>query len=416
MKKLFKVTSFTAMLTLLRMAAGFVVAKIVAVYTGPSGLAMLGQLQSLNASLTGIVNAPVGSGVIRFTAENHGQGYEACAPWWRASTRWLVIILLFIIPVSIILSEQLSSWLFNNKDYAWFIVITALVLPFSAIGTLINSIINGQQQYQRFVVLGMIAVIISTLVMLVLISQFNLIGALLAASVQSSLIGLIMLFSSLRQPWFKFKFWWGSTELDNRKAIGGYVLMAVTSAITTPVALIMVRNILVEHVGWEQAGQWQAVWKISEVYLGVITMALATYYLPKLSVLKDIDAIRSEVNKTALVIIPIVSLMALTVYLLRDMIIIVLFTEGFYEAKDLFFVQLVGDVIKIASWLYAFTMLSRGATKWFMFTEITFSISFVLLCLYFVGVYGTHGANLAYLINYSLYFLFVFFNFKRFSC
>ncbi|HGU0837039.1 TPA: O-antigen flippase, partial [Escherichia coli] len=59
MKQLLSVTVFSGLLTLLRMGAGFLVAKIVAVYTGPSGMALLGQLQSIASSLSGVVNAPV---------------------------------------------------------------------------------------------------------------------------------------------------------------------------------------------------------------------------------------------------------------------------------------------------------------------------------------------------------------------
>ena len=69
MKRLLKVTAMTGLLTLLRMAMGFVIAKVVAIYTGPTGMAMLGQVQSMVGSLNGIINAPAGSGVVCFTAE-----------------------------------------------------------------------------------------------------------------------------------------------------------------------------------------------------------------------------------------------------------------------------------------------------------------------------------------------------------
>jgi len=415
MKRLLKVTSFTALLTLLKMACGFIIAKVVAIYAGPTGLAMLGQLQSLISSLSGIVNAPVGAGVIRYTAEYNHKGLDACTPWWRASLQWSIALLVIIMPLGYFNAPMLSQWLFEQPDYAWLIVIISFVLPFSAIGTLVNSVINGQQQYRRFVVLGMISVLISSSIMVTLIIYQNIDGALLAASIQTGLIGIVMLISSLRQPWFKLRYWFGQTETKHKKAIGGYVLMAVTSALTVPVALMLVRNLLVEHVGWEQAGQWQAVWKISEVYLGVITMALGTYYLPKLSSLKGVDSIRQEINKTVKIILPIVFILAVAVYLLRDVAIYILFTDEFTGARDLFLIQLIGDVVKIASWMYAYPMLSRGATKWFVSTEIIFSILFVFFAWFFIPSYGAQGANIAYLVNYSIFFLFIYTNLKRFS-
>ena len=415
MKRLLKVTAMTGLLTLLRMAMGFVIAKVVAIYTGPTGLAMLGQVQSLVGSLNGIINAPAGSGVVRFTAENKEQGFDACAPWWRAALQWVLIISAIAIPLGLLFAKPLAIGLLQDASLAWVVVATVCVLPFAAIGTLFNSVINGQQLYRRYVGLGMLSALISGCAMLSMIAWQNIEGALLAAAVQAALIGVVMLIANLRQPWFKLRYWWGAVELKARKDIGKYMLMAITSALTVPVSLIVVRNILIDQVGWDATGQWQAVYKISEVYLGVITMALGTYYLPRLSSLTGVDAIVSEIHKTARVIIPIVGTMALGVYLLRDVAISILFTEEFRSARELFAIQLTGDVIKIASWLYAYPMLSRGATKWFMGTEILFSLTFVALTYLFVANMGLKGVTVAYLVNYLVYFLCVYLNVKRFA-
>ncbi|MGL5486989.1 MAG: O-antigen translocase [Shewanella sp.] len=408
MKRLLKVTAMTGILTLLRMAMGFVIAKVVAIYTGPTGLAMLGQVQSMVTSLNGIINAPVGNGVVRYTAEYHEKGIDACSPWWRAAWQWVLILSVIIIPLGLLLSKKISFWLFQDTSLAWVVMATVLVLPLAAIGTLFNSIINGQQQYRLYVGLGMISVLISGGLMLIMIAIYNIQGALLAAATQSALIGVVMLCINIRQPWLKLRYWWGGCDAKSRKDIRNYMLMAITSALTLPTSLIFVRNIIINQLGWEAAGQWQAVWKISEVYLGVITMALSTYYLPRLSALKLVDEIVNEINRTAIVIIPIVAAMALAVYLLRDVVITLLFTEAFRSARDLFLVQLIGDVIKISAWLYAYPMLSRGATKRFIFAEIFFAISFLFLTYMFVLEYGLIGANIAYLVNYLLYFFVVF--------
>ncbi|KPN77493.1 WzxB protein [Shewanella sp. Sh95] len=415
MKRLLKVTAMTGLLTLLRMAMGFVIAKVIAIYTGPTGLAILGQVQSLVSSLNGIINAPAGSGVVRFTAEHKEQGFDACTPWWRAALQWILIISAIAIPLGFILAKPIANSLFKDANLDWVVMVIVCVLPFAAIGTLCNSVINGQQLYRRYVGLGMLSALISGSVMLVMIVLHNIEGALLAASVQSALIGLVMLFANIRQPWFKLRYWWGAVEPKARKQISGYMLMAITSALTVPISLIFVRSILIDQVGWDAAGQWQAVYKISEVYLGVITMALGSYYLPRLASLTSVDAIVSEVNKTVRVILPIVAAMALCVYLLRDVAISLLFTEEFRSARELFAIQLTGDVIKIASWLYAYPMLSRGATKWFVSSEIFFSISLIVLTYVLVKQYGVVGVTIAYAINYMLYFILVFFNIKRIS-
>ncbi|CAJ1908044.1 O-antigen translocase [Aeromonas veronii] len=415
MKRLLKVTAMTGLLTLLRMAMGFVIAKVVAIYTGPTGLAMLGQVQSMITSFSGIINAPVGSGIVRYTAENKDQGFEACVTWWRASVQWIMIISTIVIPPSLLLSGKISEWLFQDDKLSWVVITTASTLPLVAIGTLCNSVINGLQLYRRYVIFGLVSTLLSGAVMIVMICFYHIQGALLAAAIQSALIGIIMLIGNLREPWFRLSYWWGAIEPKARKQIGGYMLMAVTTAFTVPISIILVRSILVEQVGWEAAGHWQAVWKISEVYLGVITMALGTYFLPRLASLVGVDAISKEINSTAKVIVPIIITISFIVYLMRDVAIGLLFTEEFRPARELFSIQLSGDIFKVIAWLYAYPMLSRGATKWFVSSEVIFSVSFVALAYVFILKLGVEGACFAYMINYILYLSYILINYKKFS-
>lgn len=182
--------------------------------------------------------------------------------------------------------------------------------------------------------------------------------------------------------------------------------MAVTSALVVPLSLIAVRNIIVDTVGWNDAGSWQATWRISETYLTIITVALSAYYLPRLSTIKSNQKIFHEINSTLKIVLPITILCAFFIFLLRDFVVNILFTGEFYKARELIPIQLVGDVLKIASWLYAYVMISRGLTRLFVSSEIFFGVSFVALVYICVNQLGTIGASIAYVINYFFYFLF----------
>lgn len=415
MKSFLKVTISSALLTLLRIGSGFIVAKAVAVYAGPGGMAMLGQLQNMIAALNGVVTAPVGNGLIRYTAEHHANGIEACAPWWRACTRWLAFVFVATVPIALFFTNSISEWIFGSSNYAWLIVIAILALPLAAINTLLASVTNGLQQYKRFIGLSMVSVVIATAVMLSLVVTLKVNGALMAAALFSGISGTVMIIGTIRQPWFRLRYWIGNVDKVKMRGAGAYVAMAAASALCVPISLMLVRNLLVQKLGWSVAGQWQAVYKISEVYLGVITMALSTYYLPRLSAVSGFDAIKAEIWSITRFVMPIVCVLAIIVYCLRDVAISLLFTEQFRAARDLFAVQLLADVVKILSWLFAFPMLSRGAAKWFIGTEVIFSLSLPALALLFVDKFGANGANLAYLVNYILYFAFVYKTLKYFS-
>jgi len=415
MSGLFKVTIFTGLLTILKIAIGFIIAKVVAVYTGPAGLAILGQTQGMLSSFSGLINAPVGNGIVRYTAENKEKGFESCAQWWTASLQWILIISSIIIPLGLFFSSDITDWLYKNTEYEWVVILSIILLPFFSIGTLLNSVLNGLQNYKLYVTLGMFSVVISGAAMVGLVLLYGLNGVLIAAVFQAFIISLVMIFGTVRQPWLKINYWLKNTNATARRDIAKYVLMALTTALTAPVSLIIVRNIIIENAGWDSAGHWQAVWKISEVYIGVITIALSTYFLPKLATLNSAEQIVNEISRNVRIVFPLMIFLSFIVYFFRHSIISLLFTNEFNGAENLFLYQLIGDIFKILSWMYAFPMIARGTLKWFVPTEVFFTISFIIIADLLVSYIGVCGANVAYLLNYIFYFLFVFFNVRRFS-
>ncbi|MCP2121398.1 O-antigen translocase [Enterobacter mori] len=408
MKKLLGVTVLTGALTVVKMAAGFVLSKVVAIYAGPGGLALLGQLQGLNSILTGIVNSPVGPGVVKYTAENcKEKNYEPCYPWWRAGA-FLGLLLCFIItPTSILFSESISKNLLSSSEYNYLIITTAVFLPFSMMGTLFVSIVNGFRNYKLYISIGFISVIVTTTAMVVFTIKSNLNGALIAGAVQTGLIGIVSIVINLLQPWFKFKAFLGFFNKGHLKDMWGFMIMALASAFSLPAALIGIRIILVEFCGLQQTGEWQAVWKISEAYLAVITLALATYYLPTISALNDKSKIKAEINSCAKVLLPFVIVSCVVIFMLKDYIISILFTEEFSAARKLFAVQLIGDFLKVFAWLYSYVLLAKKLTKIFISIEIFFAVVFILVTYIFVSQVGVQGANYAYAFTYAFYLVMV---------
>ena len=165
MDRILTITFFSGILTLLRMASGFVIAKVVAIYAGPTGIAMLGQVHGLFTVMNGIVAAPAISGVVRYTAEYNSDGFEACKPWWSASIKWMVGLFFIVAITATISSKQLAKVVLGDENYYWLIIITAITLPLSAANSLINSVLNGRQKYKKYLILSTIAIIINTLIL-----------------------------------------------------------------------------------------------------------------------------------------------------------------------------------------------------------------------------------------------------------
>ena len=106
----------------------------------------------------------------------------------------------------------------------------------------------------------------------------------------------------------------------------------------------------------------------------------------------------------------------LIIFLLKEYVILIAFSKDLLPMMELFAWQLIGDVIKIASWLLAYLMLAKAMTKVFIYTEVLFSALFVGLSILFVDKFGLVGITYAYALNYLLYlFMMIFIFSKRFE-
>ena len=75
--------------------------------------------------------------------------------------------------------------------------------------------------------------------------------------------------------------------------------------------------------------------------------------------------------------------------------------------QSLFSYQLVGDFFKMMSWVLSFIMIAKAQTKLFVFSELFFASTFVLLVILCISEFELIGVSIAHMINYILYFIFL---------
>ena len=135
---------------------------------------------------------------------------------------------------------------------------------------------------------------------------------------------------------------------------------------------------------------------------------LSVYYLPRLSSLVSRAEIRREILSGYKITLPILVILFTSVYLARDLIILVLYTEKFSPVNQLFAPMLIGDFLKMVSWLVALLMLAKAKLRMFVTTQICFSLLTYFLSIAMIDQMGLIGAIYAHAIKYAIYTLVVF--------
>lgn len=386
--------------------------KILAIYVGPSGYAALGQFQNAVQMITTLASGAINTGVTKYTAEYHEDEAKQHAVWRTAGTISLIGSVLVAIAV-IAFNKQLAGWFLKDESlssvFTWF----ALTLVLFVFNTLLLAILNGKKEIERYVIANIAGSLFALAVTTAMAIKLGLYGALVALAIYQSLTFFVTLTLTYKASWFKVRYLFGGIDKQATKNLAKFTAMALTSAACVPLSHIMIRNHLGETLGWEAAGYWEAMWRLSAAYLMLVTTTLSVYYLPKLSELQDPADIRKEILQGYKIILPVAAACGLVIYLLRDFIIRVLFTAEFAQMEVLFGWQLVGDTLKIGSWILAYLMLGKAMVKLFILSEIGFAALFYGLTYYFTGILGLEGVSCAHAVNYFMYWflmaIFIFF-------
>lgn len=389
--------------------------KILAIYVGPAGYAALGQFQNVMTMITTFASGAINTGVTKYTAEYYDDEPKQRLVWRTAGTIALAGSVVTALLIAIF-NQSLAVWFLKDVSYGGVFLCFAATLVLFTFNTLLLAILNGKKEIVRYVLANIAGSIFALLATGLMVIQFGLYGALVALAVYQSISFFLTLLLCYKAPWFKIEYLFGGIDKQTALNLGKYTAMALTTAVCVPVSHILVRNYLGETLGWEAAGYWEAMWRLSGAYLMLVTTTLSVYYLPKLSELKTHQEIRKEIIQGYKIILPVAAFSGLIIYLLCEFIIIILFTQDFLPMRELFAWQMLGDTLKIGSWILAYLMLGKAMTKCFVITEVAFAINFYFLVVLMTNFFGFKGVALAHAVNYFLYWVSMYFLvFKKFS-
>lgn len=290
---LIKTSVLTGISTVIKLVSAFVINKVIALYIGPSGLAIVGQLQNFTSIITTFSNGAISSGIVKYTAE-----YQDIEEKKKIFSSSIVISLICSLIISIFLfgfSDYLSELILKDIQYSSVFIIFGATIFLFALNMVLISILNGQKEIKKYVLVNIAGSIFSLVFTSVLIMQLNLKGALYAMVLNQSVVFFVTLAFVLKSSWFKLEYFLKGLDKESLSKLSKYSLMAIVSALTVPVSHLIIREYIGENLGWDSAGYWQGIWYISTMYLLLVTTTLSVYYLPRLSEIQDNKELRKEI-------------------------------------------------------------------------------------------------------------------------
>ena len=376
-------------------------------------MALVGNLRNFTASVEGIATLGFTNGIVKYVAQKE-DNQEELKQFLSTVFITLFCVILVLSGLLYFLANYLNQEIFGSDfQYEWIFKAFGLALPWYIASLVLVSVINGFGEFKKVIYINIIGNVLGLLITVGLIFFYKTFGALLAVILSPSVLFFVTLFFIHKKINLFQLIAIKSFDFSVLKPMSEYSLMALISMIFGPMVYLAIRNSIIENFDINQAGYWEAITRISNYYLLFLTTVLTVYFLPKLSKSTSNAETKKVIWSYYKGIIPVFLVGLIAVYLLKNILIQILFTKEFLPISKLFFWQLLGDFFKALSTILALQFFAKKLTKAFIVTEI-FSLTILWFSsIYLLSAYGIEGIVMAHAFTFFIYFVVLGIYFRR---
>ena len=401
-----KTSIYSAASTTISLLVKLITNKVIALYLGTNGMFLMGQLKDFLKIGNTLGTMGIETGTVKYTSELNNKEKDfkdlvgtSFKIHLYSSLIIIGLILIFYNYLTLSISKEMSE--INNYSFKYLLCFS--VVSFS-IQTFIMSVLNGLKKIKIFILINIIATIISGGILIFLVINYFTVGAYYALILSPIITLITALIICLFLKPFKLNFLNSVLKIKYFKNLSNFSLMAIMAPICLVGATFTVRYYIYDEFDSNHAGSWEAMWRISAIYLLFLTTTFKFYLVPTFTNLEN-NSLKKEVFKIWKTILPIIVIITLGVYIAKDLIIDILFTSEFNLINSLILFHLLGDIIKINCWVLGNILVAKAKTNHFILFQVEWSIVFVVLSIILANVYGFVGLSIAYFSTYIIHFL-----------
>ncbi len=387
------------MVTFLNALRVFVVNKLLAVFLPPASFACVGQFMNFMTMGQATSSLALQNGWVSLTAQNR-DNLEQLRGVWRGGFRLTTYASIFTFAVALVLCftvplERFFPGIHPRLVQAAIIFALPGVLATNVI-TITASVMNGLGHYRRWALINMV----SSLWQMLWVAFFIYTGRLSVLSIvatQSIIAGVFAGQIAARAGFSLSEI--RKTALDIRLPWASFALMGIVPMILTPVVLTFMRSTIGTNLGWNAAGIWQGIWKISDFFTAFFSAILGVIILPKVSAKMAKSEFWGLFRPILLKTILLALVAVVILYFGRSLLVAVMLSSAYAGAADYISVQLLGDFFRVGGWALGLVLIARRETKKFLMLEICSQLVLATSTYFFVKLYEFNGPMMAYALE-----------------
>lgn len=396
--------------SLLRIFFSILSLKIVAYYTGPSGMMMYGQLQSFTQIAGATTSSVTSAGVVKLIAEKQYSKKDIIS----GASLLLIIYSILIFIIFTLSSGFVRGNIISNE---WMIVFMLIPLGSFFVGknNLVVSILNGEQDFRGFFIFSVVNSFFISFLTVILCFFLYKKGAIysIVLSPVGAFFFSIFFVNKIKDVFFcSFSIFFENTKLII--SLLQYSFMAIFSAVIVYGTQIYIRHLISIDVSIESAGIWFSATKLSEVYMGIVSVLFSSILIPRFTMKKG-KHLTGDVRVFLYIAILLGCGLIVGIYLLSPFMVSIIYGDRFNGVSHILFLYSIGDALKILTLVFLYLVISKKHLRFYFFYEMTSSILYFIFCTYGLKLVGFKFMALGYplqslvsLIIISIWYIFTF--------
>lgn len=405
-RSIFKATAILGGVQLFNILIGVVRNKIVSLLLGPTGMGIIGLLQSSTQTVSGFTNCGVSSSSVKNVAQAYEDNdFSLLGKVIYSLKRLIACTGTLAILVMLILCKQLSQWSFGNNDFAVSFACLSISLLLTQATNAYQTIIKGCRRvnyYAKSNVFGNFCSLLIAVPLYYVWGKDAIVPVLILVSAST------FIFAYLYERKVGIKEVHATKE--ELKTISVDILkMGIPLALSEVFPLVssyLIRIFVSSHGGVADVGLYTAGFAILNGYVGMIFTAMSSDYIPRLSAIvvdnKECEAtINSQILLSILILFPILAVLIP----LSKFIVWVLYSDAFIAISGMICWGALGMIVKTYNWCYGCILIpKRDSSPYFIFSVIS-AFFFYGISILFYHIWGLTGLGGGFLASHACDFI-----------
>jgi O-antigen/teichoic acid export membrane protein len=361
--------------------SGLVINKCIAVYSGPTGIALFGIVKNFHVffgsflklgSDTVIINAAAKS------ARDKEKEYLLLGAIFRLVFFQFVVVLFVLSFLDELIFNSIFS-LIIPKEFSWLTRVILFLVLLSAISEMLISFFNGFLDYTKVFSASLFGTL-STLILALTIIPSSITEVTFLALSSGA-------FSSLALFAFLYKDYFGRFKINIRKYLFSNLPIStvlLVQPIVVSFTLLLIQQLIGKSYGVNSLAYFVLCWTLLGAGMTLMMSSVRMYFLPKLGAMSGHKERNDFFKKNVFFFILLAALALIFISFLSDFIIITLYSEEFLKASGFLVLLSSTLVLKSFEWIVAVSSWEKERYKFYIIPECLREIFYITSCFVLV--------------------------------